>query len=99
MRSTTCCGGPLLLPSDLVVGAGAGAWIDLRTRRVPNVVTGPLAVVGILLAVSGASGVTVLSSFAGLALGLAIMMPGHVIGATGAGDVKLFAAAGAVIGA
>jgi prepilin peptidase CpaA len=100
-----CCGRPLLQPSDLVVvgtlvaGAGAGAVIDLRTRRVPNVVTGTLAVTGILLAVSGASGVTVLSSFAGLALGLAIMMPGHVIGATGAGDVKLFAAAGAVIGA
>jgi prepilin peptidase CpaA len=26
------------------------------------------------------------------------MLPGHVIGATGAGDVKLFAAAGAVVG-
>ena len=26
------------------------------------------------------------------------MLPGHLIGATGAGDVKLFAAAGALIG-
>jgi prepilin peptidase CpaA len=34
----------------------------------------------------------------GLALGLALMLPSHVIGATGAGDVKLFAAAGALIG-
>ena len=31
-------------------------------------------------------------------LGLAFMLPGHLFGATGAGDVKLFAAAGALIG-
>ena len=30
--------------------------------------------------------------------GLALMLPGHLMGATGAGDVKLFAATGAVIG-
>jgi prepilin peptidase CpaA len=35
---------------------------------------------------------------AGLLLGLALMLPGHVIGATGAGDVKLFAAAGTLLG-
>jgi prepilin peptidase CpaA len=34
----------------------------------------------------------------GCALGLAFMLPGHVFGATGAGDVKLFAAAGALLG-
>jgi prepilin peptidase CpaA len=31
-------------------------------------------------------------------LGLALMVPGHVLGATGAGDVKLMAAVGAVVG-
>ena len=34
----------------------------------------------------------------GLVVGLAVMMPGHVIGATGAGDVKLMAAVGAMLG-
>ena len=34
----------------------------------------------------------------GLLVGLLLMMPGHVIGATGAGDVKLMAAVGAVVG-
>ncbi len=58
-----------------------------------------MACAGILLAASGATGVSVWSSLAGLALGLALMLPGHLIGATGAGDVKLFAAAGAVMGA
>ena len=31
-------------------------------------------------------------------LGLALMMPGHALGATGAGDVKLMAAVGAIVG-
>jgi prepilin peptidase CpaA len=35
---------------------------------------------------------------AGFALGLALMMPGHALGATGAGDVKLMAAVGALVG-
>ena len=31
-------------------------------------------------------------------VGLALMLPGHVLGATGAGDVKLMAAVGAIVG-
>ena len=38
------------------------------------------------------------ASFAGFVVGLALMMPGHLLGATGAGDVKLMAAVGAVVG-
>ena len=34
----------------------------------------------------------------GLLAGLVLMMPAHVIGATGAGDVKLLAATGALLG-
>jgi len=34
----------------------------------------------------------------GMLIGLLLMLPGHVIGATGAGDVKLMAAVGAVVG-
>jgi prepilin peptidase CpaA len=42
--------------------------------------------------------VSVGGAFGGLAIGLALMLPGHVIGATGAGDVKLFAALGTLLG-
>jgi prepilin peptidase CpaA len=82
----------------LAVGVGTGAFIDLRTRRVPNAVTIPLAVVGIAAAAAGLTGLTVKAAFIGLALGLLFMMPGYVFGATGAGDVKLLAAAGAWLG-
>lgn len=82
----------------LALGVGTGALIDLRTRRVPNAVTFPLAALGIAAAAAGFTGVTVTGAFIGLALGLFFMMPGYLFGATGAGDVKLLAAAGAWLG-
>ncbi len=84
--------------ATLVAGTWSGAAIDLRTRRVPNPLTLALAAAGIVLAATGGSGLSVRASLAGFALGFALMLPGHLLGATGAGDVKLLAAAGAVIG-
>jgi prepilin peptidase CpaA len=68
------------------------------TRRVPNPLTMGLAAIGVVYAACGIGGLSLGASLAGLALGLALMLPGHLIGATGAGDVKLFAAAGAFVG-
>ena len=83
----------------LVIGAGvAAAVIDIRQRRVPNVLTMGLASAGLVLAMAGVSGVTVGGALGGLALGLAMLLPAHVFGATGAGDVKLLAAFGALLG-
>jgi prepilin peptidase CpaA len=82
----------------LVVGMGIGAFVDLRTRRVPNALTLTLAAIGITFAVVGVSGQSVGASLLGLGLGLGLMLPGYVFGATGAGDVKLLAAAGALLG-
>ena len=88
----------LIVPAALLAGLGCGAVIDIRQRRIPNVVSVTTAAVGVALAASGLSGLTVASSLAGLAAGFALMLPGHVIGGTGAGDVKLFAAAGTLLG-
>ena len=91
-------------PSDLVViatvvaGVGIAAAIDLLTRRVPNVLNAALAALGLAFAASGISALSVWMSLAGLVLGLALMLPGHLFGATGAGDVKLFAAIGTLVG-
>jgi len=82
----------------LAAGAGIAAAIDLRTRRVPNPLTASLTASGLVFAAAGISGLSVSASILGCVLGLALMLPGHLFGATGAGDVKLFAAAGALIG-
>lgn len=72
--------------------------VDIRTRRIPNELTATMAGIGVGLAATGVSGVSVWASMAGFALGLLLMMPGHALGATGAGDVKLMAAVGAIVG-
>jgi len=65
---------------------------------VPNPLTLTVAALGIVLAASHLSGMSVAASLAGCVLGLALMLPGHLAGAIGAGDVKLFAALGTLLG-
>jgi prepilin peptidase CpaA len=94
----------LLRLSDAVVVAavaasgGISAIVDLRSRRVPNPLTMGIAALGIVLAATHVTNVSVTAALVGCALGFVLMLPGHVIGATGAGDVKLFAALGTLLG-
>ena len=82
----------------MAASVGAGAVVDLYTRRVPNPLTIGITAVGVTMAATHVSGVSVVGAFAGFALGLLLMLPGHLIGATGGGDVKLFAAVGTLLG-
>lgn len=83
----------------LCAGLGSAAIVDATERRIPNVISLGTASAGVMLAAMRLSGISVTSSLIGLAIGFALMLPGHLFGGTGAGDVKLFAAAGAVLGA
>jgi prepilin peptidase CpaA len=82
----------------VAVSGALGAAIDLRSRRVPNWLTLSITLTGLALAAVRASGLGLAAALAGFALGLAVMLPGHLIGATGAGDVKLLAALGTLLG-
>jgi prepilin peptidase CpaA len=82
----------------LVAGLLVATVIDLRSRRIPNALTATMAGLGIGLAAAGASGTSVVAALAGFVLGLLLMLPGYALGATGAGDVKLMAAVGAIVG-
>jgi prepilin peptidase CpaA len=84
--------------ATLAAALGASAIIDLRTRRLPNALTVSVAAIGMLCATTGMSGLSVRAALVGFAVGLVMMLPGHLIGATGAGDVKLFAALGTLVG-
>jgi prepilin peptidase CpaA len=81
-----------------VAGCTAAAVIDLRTRRVPNPLTIALAAAGFALAATGTGRLGLGAALGGGLVGLLLMLPGHLFGATGAGDVKLFAAAGTLLG-
>lgn len=75
-----------------------GAGFDLKSRRIPNLLTGPAFLAGVLLhlALGGwRGGLTALS--AGLLCGLVFVIL-YMAGGMGAGDVKLMAAAGALAG-
>jgi prepilin peptidase CpaA len=82
----------------LAAGALTATIVDIRSRRIPNVLTATMAGVGVGLAATGMSGISLAASIGGLVVGLALMLPGHALGATGAGDVKFMAAIGALVG-
>lgn len=56
------------------------------------------AAMGILLQVVLAGPGGVLAAITGLLVGLVILLPGYLLGVTGAGDVKLMAAVGTFLG-
>jgi len=97
-------GPPLPLPVSsaaagvLAAGLLIATVIDLRSRRIPNLLTATMATLGFGLAAAGAGGATLTAALAGCVLGFLLMLPGYALGATGAGDVKLMAAVGAILG-
>lgn len=82
----------------VLVGATVAATIDIGTRRIPNPLTGGMAAIGLLLAGLHVTGVGLAAATGGLVVGTLLMLPGHLFGRTGAGDVKLLAALGTLLG-
>jgi prepilin peptidase CpaA len=75
------------------------SYYDMRYRRIPNVLVLAVFTFGLTInaILHGWSGVTF--SLGGCLFAFGLMLLLHLFGALGAGDVKLFAAIGAVIGA
>jgi prepilin peptidase CpaA len=73
---------------------------DLRTRRIPNALVVLIAVCGVAFSIVISPVVSgMVRSGGGLLTGLVIWLPFWLLGWLGAGDVKLFAAAGSWLGA
>ena len=88
---------PVLLVGALLL-ASTAAWTDLRTRRIPNWLTVPAALIGVAASafVGGWGGLK--ASLLGLALGLAALLPFVLLRSLGAGDWKLAGALGTFTG-
>jgi len=81
----------------VALAAGALYW-DLRARRVPNALTCSCALAGLLLGGLERGVPGLLASGAGLLLAGGIFFPFVIGGVVGAGDMKLLAASGALLG-
>ena len=84
----------LLVPLAILI-----AYYDVRYRRIPNAFVLAALISG--LSMNGIFGGMhgLLISIGGCAMAFGLMFMLHLLGAMGAGDVKLFAAIGAVTGA
>jgi prepilin peptidase CpaA len=84
----------LLIPLAVII-----TYYDVRYRRIPNafVLSTLLSGLVINLIYGGLQGA--LASLGGCVLAFTLMFILHIFGAMGAGDVKLFAAIGSVVGA
>lgn len=88
----------MILKIIAIIGAAVGMVTDSRTGKIPNLLTFPLMIAGLLLngwwfGLSGA-GYSLLALF----MGIAFYLPLAMVGAFGMGDVKLMAGIGALGG-
>jgi len=89
---------PLWISIPVVLLTVVATREDIRTRKVPNLITGPALLLGVgaHLVLGGPAGA--LSALAGALLAGAVLFPGWLVKWMGAGDVKLMAAVGAWLG-
>ncbi|HEX8558887.1 MAG TPA: A24 family peptidase [Pyrinomonadaceae bacterium] len=83
----------LLLPLTALI-----TYFDVRYRRIPNVFVLATLLSGLIINCTSAGLAGLWASAGGCLLAFGLMFVLHVFGAMGAGDVKLFAAVGAVLG-
>jgi prepilin peptidase CpaA len=83
----------LLLPLAALI-----TYYDVRYRRIPNPFVLSALVGGLVINTVARGGGGLLSGLGGCAFAFALMFGLHLFGAMGAGDVKLFAAVGALFG-
>ena len=86
----------LLLTVGLVATCAIAVWSDLRTGRIPNVLTLTSLTAALLLRAAG--GLDLLGGgLAGAGVALALSLPLFLLGGLGGGDVKLLVAVGAFL--
>ena len=73
-------------------------YMDVRYRRIPNKQVLTILLCGLALNAFFGAWSGFLASLLGMVIAFALMLMLHVLGTMGAGDVKLFAAIGAVLG-
>jgi prepilin peptidase CpaA len=85
-------------PAVASLSALCGSVTDVRSRRIPNFITAPSALLGLMLHLAlGGWRSMAMAAVAGLICG-AVFLVFYLAGGMGAGDVKLIAAVGCLVG-
>jgi prepilin peptidase CpaA len=85
----------------LAIVLSASAWAvreDLLAHRISNSLSGSLLAAGLALQLTFGGWTALGQALLGAVVGLAVLLPLYVMRATGAGDVKLLAGFGALLG-
>jgi prepilin peptidase CpaA len=91
----------VMKPEAIIVLVGllaTASLTDIRHRRIPNWLTLTAAVAGLTLNAAAIGARGVLFGIEGLLLGMGLFMVPYLLGGMGAGDVKLMASVGAMVG-
>jgi prepilin peptidase CpaA len=88
----------LLSVSTLLGFLAASAWLDVRSRRIPNALTGAAMVAGLAISTIHLGTWGFAASLAGLVAGATPLLAPFALGGVGGGDVKMMAAVGTFVG-
>jgi len=91
---------PMTVPLFVTL-LGASTWAvreDLLEHRIPNRLTGSLLFLGVTLQLALGGWSALGDAALGFVVGLVVLLPLYLVRATGAGDVKLLAALGTLLG-
>lgn len=89
---------PVLILATTLAFLAIAVEVDVRRRRIPNIVTASGMLVGLLLNAIYFGTPGLLASTEGLLLATALLLPPFALGGIGGGDVKMMAAVGALLG-
>jgi prepilin peptidase CpaA len=89
---------PSFIDMTLLAFVCACCAIDVRTRRIPNALSGTAALMGVALNALHGGMPALLWSIGGIVLMIALLLAPFALGGIGGGDVKMMAAVGAFLG-
>lgn len=87
----------LIISITLIIIIIAMLW-DLRTRKIPNIITLPIIFIGIIINFFNNGFTGIGNSLLGLVIGIMLLLLPFIMKGIGAGDVKLLGAIGALNG-
>jgi prepilin peptidase CpaA len=82
----------------LIILLFTAAFFDAKEKKIPNLLTFSVMIIGLILNIIMSSLSGVVFSFYGFIIGVAVFFIPFTLGLMGAGDVKLMAAIGALMG-